>query len=165
MRGKVDEKESNVEEAREVRTIDLTLLKVPDPRGTCSWRKRLCYSVILDTGVNLDTVEVSIDRKQNKVYLSGEYISYLSYYHVLSHRHISKGEHVELQQNQNGQWKKTFTFVGNIPQNIEVENNFVSPSNNLPMDNPILFGIVYTTVDSGKTIPANIAQFFLLSVE
>ena len=65
----------------------------------------------------------------------------------------------------NKHFRKSFRMVGYLPKNMELENHFVNPSTNLPIDDPIFFGQVDPLEEEQMVAtPGYVCHFFILSV-
>ena len=60
--------------------IDVILQKdIPDPRGYYGVRHRLCCRALLPSGINLNSIEVSIYREKKKIVLTADLIEALKF--------------------------------------------------------------------------------------
>ena len=159
------------EEDDQMKNIDIYLEHgVFDPRNNFGTRSRVNFVAVLDSGVKLDSVEVFIDRNSNTVFLTGEYISTLR---------IARLRMGDLTFSQNCQqieacyqtflnsksYKQTFKMSGKIPKSVEVENAFVDPETNLPVDDPIYPVKVLPDVLDGTATEAHVVHFYALVVQ
>ena len=166
-----DESEGEPEEEEEMKKIDVYLEHgVFDPRNNFGTRSRVNFVAVLDSGVKLDSVEVFIDRNSNTVFLTGEYISTLR---------IARLRMGDLTFSQNCQqieacyqtflnsksYQQTFKMSGKIPKSIEVENAFVDPETDLPVDDPIYPVKVLPDVLDGTATEAHVVHFYALVVQ
>jgi len=165
------EEESEVEQEDEMKNIDIYLEHgVFDPRKNYGTRSRVNFVAVLDSGVKLDSIEVFIDRNNNKVFLTGEYISSLRFAKLrmgdLAFANNCQQMEACYQTFLNSKsYQQTFKMSGKIPKSIEVENSFVDPETNLPVDDPIYpIKVLPDTVD-GTATEAHIVHFYALVVQ
>ena len=65
----------------------------------------------------------------------------------------------------NKHFKKSFRMVGHLPKNMELENHFVDPRTNLPIEDPLFVGQVDPLDDEQfVSTPGFVCHFFILSV-
>lgn len=166
------EEESEVEDQEEdMKNIDIYLEHgVYDPRNNFGTRSRVNFVAVLDSGVKLDSMEVFIDRSSNKVYLTGEYISTLR---IAKLRLGGLAFATNYQQMEScyqsflnsKAYQHTFKMSGKIPKGIEVENSFVDPETNLPVDNPIYPTKVLPDIADGTATEGHVVHFYALVVQ
>lgn len=165
--------ESDVEEEEEdnMKNIDIYVEHgVFDPRNNFGTRSRVNFVAVLDSGVKLDSIEVFIDRSNNKVYLSGEYISTLriakmrmgDLYFASNCQQMESSYQTFLNSKS---YQQTFKMCGKIPNGVEVENTFVDPETNLPVDDPLYPTKVVPDRTDGTATEAHIVHFYALVVQ
>ena len=137
------------------------------PMRSLGIRKRLCCSALLDCGVKLNTIEPHIDRAKGKIYLTGEYQSTLkkTEFRMGDIDAVDDGLLFPYQEHLNRNVSSKWTMVADIPPDIEVENNFVDPRTNLPIEDPITIASVPADASvDGLCSSCLVAHFFIISV-